>query len=81
MFCDHDTYIIGFSYASKHIAIAPEKKVLEVFVKQLEASGYACGKHIFRIEWEKDVNYDLLTEIIHYSIDIKKDCTTFWLKD
>lgn len=80
MFTDHGTFIIGFSVAKKHIAVAPEEKWMNQFASKVEAAGYGHGSHIFRIGFDQDVNYDLLKELIGYNIEDKKDCETFWRK-
>lgn len=80
MFVANGTFIIGFSASAKHFAIAPEVQVLNTFIDKIAAVGYSCGKNVFRIKWEEPINYSLLEEIIAYTIDLKKDCTTFWLK-
>ena len=80
MYTDHGTFIIGFSIAKPHFAVAPEGVVIEKFAAKIEAAGYNMGKKFMRIKWDQPVNYDLLREIIPYNIDEKKDCTTFWRK-
>ena len=78
MFTDHGTFIIGFSVAKHHLAIAPEGKTMEVFQEKLKAAGYNPTLKMFRIKWDSEVDYDLLAEIIEYNINDKKDCQTFW---
>ncbi len=80
MFTDHGTFIIGFSVAKHHVAIAPEDKAMEVFREKLVEAGYNPTLKMFRIKWDSDVDYDLLAEIIEYNINDKKDCHTFWRK-
>jgi len=41
MYQDHGTFIIGFSIAKKHMAIAPEKETLVQFKEQIVAAGYS----------------------------------------
>lgn len=80
MFTDHGTFIIGFSVAKHHMAIAPEEKSMDLFYDRLKAVGYNPTSKMFRIKWESEVDYDLLYEIIQYNIEDKKDCETFWRK-
>lgn len=78
MFTDHGTFIIAFSIAKGHIAVAPESYALDLFKKEIEAAGYSCSKMIFRIKWNDKVDYDLLNKIIAYNIESKKEMTKFW---
>lgn len=78
MATDHGTFIIGFSYARKHVAVAGEKKIMEVFANEFEDRGISHGTMLFRLPWDEPVPYDLLARIIDYNIADKKDVTTFW---
>ena len=78
MFSDHGTFIIGFSIAKEHIAVAPEEAVMGIFEKDIEKAGYSHTKLLFRIKWTDDVDYDLLRRIIAFNIEDKKDMTKFW---
>lgn len=78
MFIDHGSFIIGFSAASKHYTVAPEKPVLDEFREQIVEAGYSDSKMLFRITWEQDVDWDLMSDIIHRSIEFKQHSETFW---
>ena len=80
MFTDHDTFIIAFSVAKKHLAVAPEKAALNRFSAEVTQAGYESGKELIRIPWDGPVNYSLLEKIIAFNIEDKKGCTTFWRK-
>lgn len=80
MYQHHGTFIIGFSVAQKHMAIAPEKETLVQFKDQIAQAGYSQAAMLFRIRWAEEINYSLLAEIIDYNIEDKKDCQTFWRK-
>jgi uncharacterized protein YdhG (YjbR/CyaY superfamily) len=80
MFTDHGTFIIAFSVAKAHIAVAPEAPVMKYFEKDIEDAGYSHTKELFRIKWTDNVNYDLLYKIVAYNIEDKKDTKTFWRK-
>jgi len=81
MFTDHGTFIIGFSVASGHLALAPEGAGIRHFSEKIVESGYNHGAKFMRIKWELPVNYALLEEIIRFNREDKKDCTTFWRKN
>lgn len=77
MFTDHDTFIIAFSVSKNHFAVAPEKVTMEKFLKDIEASGYVASSMLFRIKWEDEVDYDLLSKIIDFNVEDKKTTKNF----
>ncbi|MBU5594119.1 iron chaperone [Amphibacillus sp. MSJ-3] len=80
MFIDHGTYIIGFSVAKQHLAVAPELVTINQFTEKIKQAGYSQTKQLFRIKWNQAVDYELLKEIIQFNIDDKVDDTSFWRK-
>lgn len=78
MFTDHGTFIIGFSIAKKHIAVAPELTAIAHFREDIEEAGFSCTNMLFRIKWTDKVNYNLLHKIVEYNIESKKDMNKFW---
>ena len=65
MFTDHGTFIIGFSVAKKHLAVAPERAGIERFSDDILQAGYTHSKEIIRIGWAQPV----------------ANCQTFWRKE
>lgn len=80
MFTDHDTYIIGFSVAKQHIAVAPEQAGINRFSEEIEHAGYDHTKELVRIKWKNEVDYSLLEKMIEFNMMDKADCETFWRK-
>lgn len=78
IFSDHGTFIIGFSVAKGHIAVAPEAVVISLFEKEIEQAGYSHTKELFRIKWTEQVDFDLLHKIVNYNIEHKKNMIKFW---
>ncbi|MGO4348818.1 iron chaperone [Paenibacillus sp. MCAF9] len=78
MFTDHDTYIIGFSVAKQHMAVAPEKAGINRFSEEIVQAGYDNTKELIRIPWASPVDFLLLEKIIEFNILDKADCSTFW---
>lgn len=78
MFTHHDTFILAFSAAKEHFAVAPEAVALEKFANQIKKAGYTQTKQLFRIKWNQPVDYKLLRDIIAFNIEDKADCQTFW---
>lgn len=78
VFTDHGTFIIGFSIAKAHIAVAPEAVAINHFEKEIEEAGYSHTQELFRIKWTDKVDFDLLFKLVNYNIDNKKDMIKFW---
>lgn len=80
MFTDHGTFIIGFSIAKQHLAVAPEKAGIDHFSDDIVQAGYDHTKQLVRIKWDGPVDYSLLERMIEFNIMEKADCKTFWRK-
>ncbi|WP_150271429.1 iron chaperone [Paenibacillus tepidiphilus] len=80
MFTDHGTFIIGFSAAKQHMAVAPEKVTIAHFAEDIVKSSYDHTKELVRIKWTQPVDYTLLEKLIEFNIWDKAECTTFWRK-
>ncbi|WP_408868880.1 iron chaperone [Brochothrix campestris] len=78
MFIDHGTFIIAFSVAKHHLAVAPEGESIIHFASDIAAANYQPGKKFMRIKWEQAVDYDLLKRIIEFNMLEKAACQTFW---
>lgn len=78
MFTDHGTFIIGFSVAKHHLAVAPERAGIVRFSDEIVRAGYEHSKKLLRIRWGQPVDYALLERIIAFNIADKADCTSFW---
>ena len=78
IFTDHDTYIIGFSVAKKHLTVGLETRNLQHVAPLLEQNGIKHGTNTFKIVFTDKIPYDLLNQIIEYVIDDKKEITNFW---
>ena len=80
MFTDHGTYIIGFSAARNHMAVAPERAGIERFSSDIVKAGYNHSKELVRIPWDSPVDFLLLERMITFNITDKAECSTFWRK-
>ncbi|MBT9139155.1 MAG: Intracellular iron chaperone frataxin [Syntrophomonadaceae bacterium] len=81
MFTDHGTFIIGFSVAKYHLAIAPEMAGIKQFSEEILQAGYDHSKELIRIKWDSPVDLSLLEKVIEFNILAKADCSTFWRKN
>ena len=78
MFTHHGTYIIGFSAASKHMAMAPEHATMIRFEQVMRERCTDLGKMFARQPWNKPVDYELLDAFIQHQLTEKQDITSFW---
>lgn len=77
MFTHHGTYIIGFSAASKHMAIAPERATMIRFEPVMRERSMDFGKMFARQPWNKPFDYELLDAFIQHQFTEKYDITSF----
>lgn len=80
MFTDHGTFIIGFSLAKKHLAVAPESAAITHLEDDIVQAGYDYTRGMIRIPWDDSVDYRLLEKMIAYNIMDKANCSGFWRK-
>ena len=80
VFTDHGTFIIGFSVAKHHLAVAPERAAIIHVSDEIAVSGYEHSKELIRIKWDSPVDYALLSRIIEFNCIDKKNCATYWRK-
>ena len=78
MFTYHGTYIIGFSAASKHMAMAPERATLIHFEPVMRERSTDFGKMFAPQPWNKLFDYELLDAFIQHQLAEKHDITSFW---
>ena len=78
MFTHHGTYIIGFSAASKHMTMAPERATMNRFEQVMRERGTGFGKMFVRQLWNKPFDHELLDAFIQHQLTEKQDITSFW---
>ena len=78
MFTHHGTYIIGFSAASKHMAMAPERATMIRFEPVMRERGTDFSKKFARQPWDEPFDYELLHAFIQHQLAEKHDVTSFW---
>lgn len=78
MFTHHGTYIVGFSAASKHMAMAPERATMIRFEPVMRERGTDFGTMLARQPWNKPFDYELLDAFIQHQLAEKQDITSFW---
>ncbi|AZB41751.1 iron chaperone [Bacillus sp. FJAT-42376] len=80
MFTDHGTFILGIATAKQHLSVSPEEAGIAHFAGDISNAGYSFTKGLFRIPWNKPVNYELLEKVIAFNIQEKADYTHFFRK-
>jgi uncharacterized protein len=80
VFTDHGTYIIGFSAAKHHLAVAPERAGIVHFADTIVQAGYDYSQQLVRIPWDRPVDYLLLEQMISFNIQDKAEYSAFWRK-
>ncbi|SFP12162.1 hypothetical protein SAMN05421839_10667 [Halolactibacillus halophilus] len=78
MFVIHGTYIIGFSIAKAHLALAPEEACLEKFESEINQAGYQTTKQLVKIKWADSIDLDLIQDMVRFNIEDKQGMTRFW---
>ena len=78
MFTHHGTYIIGFSAASKHMAMAPERATMIRLEPVMRERGTDFCTMFARQPWDKPFDYELLDAFIQHQLEEKRDITSFW---
>lgn len=80
MFTHHGTFIIGFSTAKNHMAVAPERAGILHFCGEMAEAGYGYSQQLMRIKWDEPVDFSLLERMIRFNREDKEDCLSFWRK-
>jgi uncharacterized protein YdhG (YjbR/CyaY superfamily) len=78
MYTHEGTFILGVSWAQKHIAIAPERPTMRAFQKRIEALGYTQTQELFRVRLDQSIEWSLLSDIVNTNLAEKAGFTRFW---
>ncbi|MDO5649657.1 MAG: DUF1801 domain-containing protein [Gallicola sp.] len=78
MFSQDGTYIIGFSTAKKHLAVAPEGKGIRQFQDYLDEHEMDYTKQLIRMPWNKPFDIKLIDDMIEFNMEDKKGYPKFW---
>ena len=72
MFTHHGTYIIGFSAASKHMAMVPERATMIRFEPVMRERDTDFDTMLARQPWSKPFDYELLDAFIQDQLTEKQ---------
>ena len=77
IFTHHGTYIIGFSTASKHMAMAPGRATVIRFESVMRERGTDFGTMLACQPWTKPFGYEPLDAFIRHQLSDKRHVTSF----
>lgn len=72
--------LISLAFLLRKVIVSPEKAGMDKYRDQIDQVGYGQSKMLFRIKWDQDIDFKLLSEIIDFQIEEKADYTKFWRK-
>ena len=74
----NDSFIIALAPYKKHISIALDKKILNIYIEQLIDMNYELTNNLFKIGVNQKINIELIQSMVNSAIDLTKDKKTFW---
>ena len=78
MFTHHGTFIIGFSAASTHMAMARERATMIHFEQAMRERGINLCKMFARQPWNKPFDHKLAAAFIERQLGDEREVTSFW---
>lgn len=75
---DHGTFIVSFSTAKKHLALAFETEIINQFRQEASNRGYEVSIHFIKMKWEQTFDESLFRDMINASIKLKRNAKTYW---
>ncbi|MFR0619617.1 iron chaperone [Bifidobacterium thermophilum] len=78
MFMDHGTFIIGFTALTNHVTVGSEQRAFEHAMPLIEQQHLKRGKKTFQIPYKRSDAWEVLEQIIEFTIADKRDVQTFW---
>lgn len=79
-FVAHGTHIISFKATKKHLAVTLEGPTIRHFSERFTQLGLKFGTMNVNFPWNLPLNTELLTDLIEFNLNDKKDLTSFWRK-
>ncbi len=72
------TFILAISISKNHISFAPENVAIKKFENEFKRNNYVYTKNIFKVDNNKNIDFELVKRIIKFNINDKKDLLSFW---
>lgn len=73
-----ESFNCGITVAKAHFTMAFDKEALEFFKERIIENGYGLNLKTFKIKYNQDIDLELLTEMVLFSINLRQDATGFW---
>lgn len=73
---DHGTFIIGFTALTNHVTVGSEPRAFEHAVPLIEQQHLKRGKKTFQIPYGRSDAWEVLEQIIDFTIADKRDVQT-----
>lgn len=73
-----ETFICGVTVAKAHYTLAFEAEALDFFRERIIENGYGMNLKTFKIKYNQEIDFELLSQMVLFSIELKKDAKGFW---
>ncbi|WOO88868.1 YdeI/OmpD-associated family protein [Mollicutes bacterium LVI A0078] len=73
-----ETFICGVTVAKAHFTLAFEAEALDFFRERIIENGYGMNLKTFKIKYNQEIDFELLSQMVLFSIELKKDAKGFW---
>lgn len=73
-----ESFNCGITVAKAHFTMAFDTEALEFFRERIIAAGYGLNLKTFKIKYNQEIDFDLLREMVLFSIELRRDAKGFW---
>ncbi len=73
-----ESFNCGISVAKAHFTMAFDTEALEFFKDRIIDDGYGLNLKTFKIKYNQEIDFELLREMVLFSIALRKDAKGFW---
>lgn len=74
----NEAFNCGISIAKSHFTVAFDVEALEFFKERISENGYKLNAKTFTIKYNQDIDFNLLKDMVLFSIELRKDAKGFW---
>lgn len=73
-----EAFNCGITVAKAHFTMAFDTQALEFYKERILENGYGLNLKTFKIKYNQEIDFELLTEMVLFSIALRQDATGFW---
>lgn len=73
-----ESFNCGLTVAKAHFTLAFDTEALDFFKERIIEKGYGLNLKTFKIKYTQEVDFELLKEMVLFSIALRKDAKGFW---